>query len=77
MHDGGAKLKVVVALYALFCHRLCDGLVLAAFKLSGKEIAEPALEERHHTSQEEEPHSPHRRPEANPRALHTSTEYVE
>ena len=69
VHHRRAQLEVVVRLDALLGHRLGDALGRAALELARQQVAQPALEERHHAAQEEEPHAPARRPEAAAGAL--------
>ena len=64
MHDGGAQLEVEVRVDALLGDRLGDALRVAALELAREEVAEPPLEERDDAAQEEEPHAPAGRPEA-------------
>lgn len=44
-------------------------LVVAPLKLTRQEVPEPALEQRHDAAQEEQPHTPPRRPHTDTRAL--------
>ena len=44
-------------------------LCITPLKLACQEVAQPAFQQRHDASQEEEPHTPHRGPEAYSRAL--------
>mmetsp|Transcript_29770 Transcript_29770/g.62392 ORF Transcript_29770/g.62392 Transcript_29770/m.62392 type:complete len:390 (-) Transcript_29770:1623-2792(-) len=69
MHHRSAQLQIVVALDALLGHSLGNTLGVAAFELTGQEVAEPPFQKRHNTTQEEEPHSPTGRPESATRAL--------
>eukprot|EP00965_Chrysotila_dentata_P150735 4980259-Pleurochrysis_carterae.AAC.1 len=69
VHHGGAQLKVVVRLDALLGHRLGDALGRAPLELAREQVAQPALEQRHHAAQEKEPHAPAGRPDAAARAL--------
>ena len=69
VHHRRAQLEVKVGLDALLRYRFGDALGVPALKLSREQVSEPTLEERHNTTQEEEPHAPARCPEATPRAL--------
>ena len=68
-HDGCSQLQVKVTFDALLGHSLGNALGLSALKLPGQQIAQPALQQGHHPSQEEQPHTPHGRPEAHAWAL--------
>mmetsp|Transcript_889 Transcript_889/g.2132 ORF Transcript_889/g.2132 Transcript_889/m.2132 type:complete len:706 (-) Transcript_889:1206-3323(-) len=69
VHHGRAKLQVEVALHALFGDCLGDALRDTALELTCQQVPQPALEQWHDATQEEEPHAPARRPETTPRPL--------
>mmetsp|Transcript_3880 Transcript_3880/g.8478 ORF Transcript_3880/g.8478 Transcript_3880/m.8478 type:complete len:333 (+) Transcript_3880:5507-6505(+) len=64
VHHRRAKLEVVVRLDTLLGHCLGDPFRRAALELAGEQVAQPALKQRYHAAQEEEPHAPAGRPEA-------------
>ena len=41
VHDGSAKLKIVMRLDTLFSNRLRDALAVTAFELTCKQVAKP------------------------------------
>lgn len=63
VHDRRAELEVEVRVDTLLRDRLGDALRVAALELSSEEVAEPTLEQRDDTAQEEEPDTPAGRPE--------------
>lgn len=50
-------------------HSLGDALALPAFELAGQQVAEPPLQQWYDATQEEQPDTPHGRPEAHTRPL--------
>jgi hypothetical protein len=64
-----AKLKIEMAFNTLLGDRLRDALAVATLELASKQITEPALQKRHHTAEEEDPHAPARSPDTNTRTL--------
>lgn len=58
---------------ALLGDGLGNTLAMAAFELTGKKVAQPALNKRHDTTQEKQPHAPARAPKAHSWALANRT----
>jgi len=52
-----------------FAHRLGNALALPALKLASQQVAKPPFQQWHNTTQEEQPDTPHRSPEAHPWSL--------
>ena len=50
-------------------HCLGNALALSAFKLASQQVAKPPLQQWYNTTQEEQPYTPHRCPEAHTRTL--------
>lgn len=50
-------------------HRLGNALALPALKLSSQQIAQPAFQQRNNATKEEQPDTPHWRPETYSRSL--------
>lgn len=70
IHDHtSSQLQVILRLNSLLGDCLGDAFTVTTFKLSGKEIAEPSLQQRHYPPYEEEPYAPPRCPEPNTRSL--------
>ncbi|RUP50906.1 hypothetical protein BC936DRAFT_137166 [Jimgerdemannia flammicorona] len=69
VHDGGAELEVIVGLDALLGDGLCDTFGVTTLEMTGEQVAEPALQERHNTAHEEEPYAPPGCPDTHARAL--------
>mmetsp|Transcript_14739 Transcript_14739/g.38930 ORF Transcript_14739/g.38930 Transcript_14739/m.38930 type:complete len:664 (+) Transcript_14739:435-2426(+) len=69
VHDGCAQLEIEVALHALLRDGLRYTLGHAALELPRQQVAQPTLQQRHNTAEEEEPHTPAWCPEATAGAL--------
>jgi hypothetical protein len=51
--DRGSQLQIVLRFNPLLGDTFCDAFGMSALKLSGKQVAEPSLDQRDDTSQEE------------------------
>ena len=69
MHHSCAELQVKVTLHALLGDGLCHALANTSLELTGQQVAQPALQQRDDTAQEEEPDAPARGPKAAARSL--------
>merc|ERR1719318_1736727 len=69
VHHAGSQLQVEVALHPLLGDSFGHPLAMPALKLPGQKISQPSLQERSHSSHEEEPDSPPRSPEPTARSF--------
>ena len=60
-----AELKIEMTLNTLLGHGLGNALAVASLKLTGKQVAKPALQEWHDTAEEKEPYTPAGSPDTN------------
>jgi hypothetical protein len=52
-NHGGSQLEVVLGLYSLLGHGLCDAFAVTALELTREEVTQPSLEQGDDTSKEE------------------------
>mmetsp|Transcript_36325 Transcript_36325/g.81860 ORF Transcript_36325/g.81860 Transcript_36325/m.81860 type:complete len:205 (-) Transcript_36325:1970-2584(-) len=69
MHDSRTELKIIMRLDTLLCNRFSNTFAVSALELSSKEISKPSLQQRHYSSQKEEPDTPTRSPKSTSRAF--------
>ena len=73
VHHRSSQLQVEMTLHSLLGDRLGHAFRVSTFELSREEVSEPALKERDHAPQEEEPHPPSWGPNSDPWSLSHGT----